>query len=72
MSDERKFLHDIASPFTSIQLDLENAISLIEDGLKPEDAKECVSILKSSLQQIKRSTQLLQARRQVLIDQENK
>lgn len=71
MADERKFLHDIASPLTTIQLNLDNAILMIEDG-KPEELPESLQLLKRCLDQTRRASAMLQARREILIAAEKK
>ncbi|MDR3559293.1 MAG: hypothetical protein P4L58_02740 [Candidatus Pacebacteria bacterium] len=67
MNAERKFLHDISSPFTTLQLNIENVILILEEG-KPEEIAECVTMLNSSIAQIKRATEMIRARREVLIE----
>ncbi|MGE3263509.1 MAG: hypothetical protein AB7K68_17150 [Bacteriovoracia bacterium] len=67
MNEERKFLHDIASPLTTIQLNLDNAIMMLEDK-KPEEQAEALQLLQRCLEQTKRAGLMVQARRQLLIE----
>jgi len=67
VSDERSFLHDISSPFTSALLNLENAAALLEER-KPENIEECLSLVKKSLAQVKRAAGMITARRESLIN----
>lgn len=63
---ERKFLHDLASPITTIQLNLENVLCLLKDN-KPEDIVDCMKMLHSCLEQSSRATELIKGRREILI-----
>ena len=66
--EERTFIHDMASPLTSLQLNLENVIMVLEDG-KPEDLATAKTITQSCMKQIKKMTDLMQQRRTVLIQE---
>lgn len=70
MSEERKFLHDISSPITTMQLNLENAMALLEDK-KPEDLEQALKMLGSCVSQILRVAAMVQARREVLMKGES-
>ena len=65
-SDQRIFLHDVSSPLTSLQLNLENAIMMLEDK-KPEEIDECLKILNSCMGQVRRIVTMVRDRREVLI-----
>lgn len=71
MQDERKFLHDIASPLTTVQLNLDNAMMILEDK-KPEELPQAMELLQRCLDQARRAGSMIEARRQVLIAQEKK
>lgn len=71
MSAERTFLHDISSPLTSILLNMENVIMMLEDR-KPEEIDECIAMLNSCLLQVRRSTELVRERREVLMKESEK
>jgi hypothetical protein len=63
--EERKFLHDISSPITSIQLNLENAAILLAEGT-PNSFAECSKMLKACLGQARRTTEMIRERREAL------
>ena len=67
MSAERTFLHDISSPLTTVQLNMENVIDMLEDR-KPEEIDECIKMLNSCLAQVKRATEMVRVRRETLSD----
>ena len=67
MSEERKFLHDISSPITSLQLDIENALAILEENPSTDDISDCRGLLKNSLSQVKKTVTLIRARRDILI-----
>lgn len=71
MNQERTFLHDISSPLTSIQLNVENAICVLEDGT-PTSAAECLEILRACLIQTGRVAGMIRARREELLNAEKK
>jgi hypothetical protein len=71
MQEERKFLHDIASPLTTVQLNLDSVLMLLEDN-KPEELPEAITLLQRCLDQAKRASTMIQARREYLISQEKK
>ena len=66
MSTERSFLHDISSPLTSVQLNIESVIMLIEEA-KPEDVKNCLRMLNTCLVQLKRASDMVRNRRDSLL-----
>ncbi|MGZ3651046.1 MAG: hypothetical protein ACXVB9_08205 [Bdellovibrionota bacterium] len=66
LKEERKFLHDLASPLTSLQLNLENVMTLLEDG-EAADFAGVKTMVESGLKQIKKMTMLVGNRREVLI-----
>jgi hypothetical protein len=71
MDQERTFLHDISSPLTSIQLNVESAISVLEEGT-PESMLECLNILRPCLEQANRAADMIRARRNELTKVEKK
>jgi hypothetical protein len=71
MNEERTFLHDISSPLTIVQLNVENALTLLKDG-KPEDLDECANILASCMTQATRATNMIRLRREHLIKETEK
>ncbi|MGZ3696380.1 MAG: hypothetical protein ACXVBE_04810 [Bdellovibrionota bacterium] len=71
MSAERTFLHDVSSPLTSVLLNLENVIAMLEDR-KPEEIDECIKMLNSCLTQVKRSAEMVGARRAILMKADDK
>ena len=68
MNPERNFLHDIASPLTTLQLILENIVSVLEDK-KLEDIEQCIEMANKCLKQTKKMNEILQSRREVLIQE---
>jgi hypothetical protein len=66
MSLERKFLHDLSSPLTAIQLNLENALEMLKEGA-PDGQRGCAEMISSSLGQMEKAMELMRARREVLI-----
>lgn len=67
--EERKFLHDISSPITSLLLDLENAQQLLTAPvLIPNDLKDCRELINNCLEQVTRSIELIRTRREILIN----
>ena len=66
MDQERVFLHDISSPLTSIHLNVENAICVLEDA-KPESVADCLKLLQSCLVQTGRVAEMIRARREELV-----
>ncbi|MGZ3649567.1 MAG: hypothetical protein ACXVB9_13465 [Bdellovibrionota bacterium] len=71
MSDskgESTFLHDFASPLTSLFLNLENMMVVLEDG-KEEDEDLTKAMAKNCLCQIQKMTELIQHRRSILIQE---
>lgn len=71
MPDERKFLHDIASPLTTVQLNLESVVMILEDK-KPEELPQALELLRRCVEQTRRAGTMVQARRQIIITRENK
>jgi hypothetical protein len=66
MNTERSFLHDIASPVTSVLLNLENIVAILQDN-KPEEIEECIKMANSCVTQLKRTTEMIRERREILI-----
>jgi hypothetical protein len=66
MNTERTFLHDIASPVTSVLLNLENIMSILQDR-KPEEIDECIKMAGSCVTQLKRAVDMIRDRREILI-----
>ena len=66
LNPERAFLHDISSPLTTVQLNLENIVAVLEEG-KPEEQADCVRMLNSCLSQVRRAAEMIRARREVLV-----
>lgn len=64
MSKEREFLHDIASPLTTLQLNIENALAMIEEK---NSGPDCVQMLNSCLEQLNKAHNLIRTRRDLLI-----
>jgi hypothetical protein len=62
MSKESKFLHDISSPITVLQIHLESAMTLVATA-DPESLREVEDILKNSLKQIEIAIKLIGERR---------
>lgn len=62
MDQERAFLHDISSPVTTIQLNVENAICILEDGNRGS-VDDCLKILRASLAQTARVSSMIRDRR---------
>jgi len=71
LNQEKKFLHDIASPLTTIHLNLENVIYLLEEK-KVEGILDCIRILNSCVVQTKRAMDLVHDHREILIKSESK
>lgn len=69
---ERKFLHDISTPLTSLQMDLENAISILEEGKEPEGMAISMGLLRKCMTQVKKSVLLVQQRREEVQKAETK
>jgi hypothetical protein len=65
---ERTFLHDISSPLTTLELNLGNVISILEER-NPSDIDECLKLAKSCLTQLQRAGEMIHARRAVLIQE---
>jgi hypothetical protein len=66
LKEERKFLHDLASPLTSLQLNLDNVVMTLEDG-KAENIAEAKAMVEGCIKQIQKMTDLVRSRREVLI-----
>lgn len=65
MKEERKFLHDISTPLTVLQLNLENALILLqESGAGGSD--QSLDLLRKCLEQVKKSSVLVRERRELL------
>lgn len=62
MSAERVFLHDIASPITTAQLNLENAAALIQES--GQETPELLNLIKSSIRQMEKAGLLIRKRRE--------
>lgn len=71
MSDERQFLHDIASPLTIMQLNLQSAITMLQNSKAPGQ-EGCLKALQSSLEQTNRISGLVHKRREKLIEESEK
>lgn len=67
LKDEMKFLHDIASPLTSVLLNLENVAGILAEK-KPEDIDACLKMIQKCLTQTKKSTDLLSSRRTAVME----
>lgn len=72
MDEEKKFLHAISSPITSLHLNLENAIGLLEDAGGGERVVTCLALLRKSLEQVKKSTTLIRERREICLKTEER
>jgi hypothetical protein len=69
MDTERKFLHDISSPLSTLQLNLELVISVL--GEEPvSDLPMCRTKLAKCMEQTQRIVELIRSRRDVLIASE--
>jgi hypothetical protein len=69
MSHERSFLHDISSPLTTIQLNLDQVISLLKE--RPSDHQElCLPKLEQCMKNVNKITDSLRKRRQAIADGE--
>jgi C4-dicarboxylate-specific signal transduction histidine kinase len=68
-NEERKFLHEISSPLTTIQLNLDSALMILEDQ-KPEEFANALLLLKRCLDQSKRAGAMVRERREVIIASE--
>lgn len=65
MNEERKFLHDISSPLTTLQLSLANILTLIEED--PAGHRELLlEMLRKATEQTKRAGTMVQERRRTL------
>jgi nitrogen fixation/metabolism regulation signal transduction histidine kinase len=69
VSSERTFLHDISSPLTTAQLNVENVVSILEER-KIEDIQQCLKMLTSCMNQLKRASTMISNRRESLIKEE--
>ena len=69
MSLDRNFLHDISSPLTTVQLNVENVIMMLEDR-KPEEIDECIKMLQACVTQVKRATVMVREKREELMKAE--
>jgi hypothetical protein len=70
MDREKAFLHDISSPLTSIQLNVENSLYLLEEG-GVANMEECLKVLKACLAQTTKLSEMVRKRRGEIIG-ENK
>lgn len=68
---ERVFLHDVASPLTTLQLNLESTIMILEDGGATSET-ESVKMIQNCLGQVKKMAELIRARREILIQEQGK
>jgi nitrogen fixation/metabolism regulation signal transduction histidine kinase len=68
---EREFLHEIASPLTTIQLNLGNLTSILEKK-NPSDTDEALRILEKCLGQLDRAAEMIKTRRAALIREAEK
>lgn len=66
LEDEMKFLHDIASPLTSILLNLESVCGILADK-KVEDIDTCIKMIQKCLAQTKKSSEMLTQRRTLVM-----
>ncbi|HEY8280699.1 MAG TPA: hypothetical protein VIH99_13805 [Bdellovibrionota bacterium] len=71
MGIDRRFLHDISSPLTTVHLNVENAVILLREG-KPGEIKDCLEILQVAVTQLKRITGMIKEKREELIEAEQK
>lgn len=62
MSREKTLLHDISSPLTSIQLNVENALYLLSEG-GLTNKEECVRMLKACLAQAGKISEMVRKRK---------
>lgn len=62
--EERKFLHDVASPLATLNLLLETAVNKAQSGGIPADF---IERLKKAQNQIERINSLVRDRREILI-----
>jgi hypothetical protein len=70
-SQEKTFLHDVASPLTTLQLNLESTMMILEDaGVKPED--EAIKMMKVCLIQVRKISEKICARREILLNEDSK
>ena len=73
MPEERKFLHDLASPLTTIQLNLENALTLLKENCAGHESpaapalSNAVAMIESALTQSERVRHIISGRRDNLV-----
>ncbi len=65
MNDERKFLHDISSPLTSVILNLENIVDMLQEK-NPEDLETCLKMMNNCIHQTKRASEMIKERREIV------
>ena len=68
VAEERKFIHDLASPLSSLQLDLENVAAVLEDA-KPDDIELAKKMAATCLKQVQKMAELLRQRRATLMQE---
>lgn len=68
MHTERRFLHDLASPLTTVILNLDNALALLTES--PEQTAAAIDLLRRCAEQSQRAAELIQERRRHIAAQE--
>ena len=73
-AEERKFLHDLATPLSVALGMLESGLGQVErnEPLNPENIKKLIDRLNKAKNAVIKSAELLKARRQVLIEEQQK
>jgi len=70
-SAERTFLHDVASPLTTLQLNLESTMLILEDtGATPDN--DAVKMIQACLNQVRTLSDKVRERREILINEDKK